>query len=232
MDPGNVSAIISASAGILGVLLGNGFLTIKEVVLTARKTKKDADYLAILVVSHLDRFTQGCVAVSKDDGTNDHGEPADEGRRWVPTVNPPEFQPLDIEVEWRALPQSLMYEIMRIPDVQESLGRRISASWSWDDEPDYTEFFWTRRAGYAELGLKVAAVAKRLRAHAQIPMEDAVEGASSRESELRASLDFVVRARAEYEARVAEARAKSPPWMYEVAAPPVPAVIPPSPPLS
>ncbi len=222
MDSGNVSAIISASAGILGVLLGNGFVTVKEIVLTASKTKKDVDYLAILVVSHLDRFAQGCVAVSKDDGTNDQGEPADEGQRWAPTVKTPEFQPLDIKVEWKVLPQTLMYEIMRIPDVQEGVNRRISASWSSDDQPDYTEFFWTRRAGYAELGLKVTAVAKRLRAHAGFPTEDVADGESSRESELQASLQLVAEARATYEARVAEARATNPLWTFGASAPGAP----------
>lgn len=40
MDSGNISAIISASAGLLGVVLGNSYVAVKEYVV-GRRTRKE-----------------------------------------------------------------------------------------------------------------------------------------------------------------------------------------------
>jgi hypothetical protein len=74
MDSGSVSAIISAVAGISGVLLGNLFVLVKE-WWVKRGTVGQNTYLGIIVVSHLDRFTTQCFDVCMDDGTY-HGQPA------------------------------------------------------------------------------------------------------------------------------------------------------------
>ncbi|WP_286864223.1 MULTISPECIES: hypothetical protein [Pseudomonadota] len=42
MDTGNASAIISAAAGISGVLLGNGFSALKEWLGSPQKTENKA----------------------------------------------------------------------------------------------------------------------------------------------------------------------------------------------
>ncbi|CAG9238159.1 hypothetical protein PSP6_80001 [Paraburkholderia tropica] len=116
METGNVSAIISATAGISGVLLGNSFVAVKEWLVGRSKRQKDTAYLAIIVVSHLERFASGCLHVALDDGT-ESGRPAgNNGDGYVPTVRLPEFQPLDIGVEWKVLPQQLMYSILLLPD--------------------------------------------------------------------------------------------------------------------
>lgn len=200
MDSGNVSAIISACAGIIGVLIGNSFLTIKEFAVSHCKRKKDAQYLAIIVVSHLDRFATGCLDVAYDDGTVD-GRPASGDGIYGPTVEPPTLDPLEIKVEWKSLPRDLMYSVLRIDDKQEHLRRQLFRM--YDDPPDYGEYFWARRYGYAELGIEVSRVAKRLRKHASMPIEEPAPSAWNRDAAFRAIMDKVSEERTAYETQVA-----------------------------
>ncbi|AJW45477.1 Transmembrane protein [Ralstonia mannitolilytica] len=204
MDAGNTSAIISAVAGISGVLLGNSFVAIKEWLTSRSKRQKDTAYLTILVVSHLDRFANGCLHVALDDGT-EYGRPA--GRyeeEHVATVKPPVFQPLDIDVEWKVLPQELMYPILRLPDQQEQIQNRLAGIAEFDDDyPDHTEFFWARRRDYADLGLQTSDLARRLRKHAGMPVEEPKPGEWCRDEELRDVIKKIDDARTAYELRLA-----------------------------
>ncbi len=212
MDSGNVSAIISACAGIGGVLLGNSFLTIKEVAVSHFKRKKDAEYLAIIVVSHLNRFATGCLSVAYDDGTEE-GRPAGGDGDYRPTTVPPTLDPLEIKVEWKSLPRDLMYSVLRIPDKQEQLLHRLP--YLGDDPWDYGEYFWVRQHGFAELGLEVLDVAKRLQKYAGMPTDEPVPGDWNREEAFREIMDSVSQKRAAYEKRIAENREKQ-------ATPPIP----------
>ncbi|MES2952199.1 MAG: hypothetical protein V4858_27045 [Pseudomonadota bacterium] len=203
MDPGNVSAIISACAGIGGVLLGNSFVTIKEFAVSHFKQKKDSDYLAIIVVSHLDRFATGCLVAAYDDGTQE-GRPSGSDGSAQPTTEIPTFEPLDIKVEWKALPRDLMYAILRIPDKLEHLSHHLAGVYEHDDPPDYGHYFWARRYGYAELGLEASDIAKRLRKHAGMSIEESVPGEWNRDRAFREIMDAVSERRAAYEKRIAE----------------------------
>lgn len=170
MEAATVSAIISATAGITGVLLGNSFVAIKEYLGTKREETKDALYLAILVVAHLDRFVTGCLNVALDDGT-DEGRPAgDNGEYHQATVRSPEFRPLDLQVAWKALPSELMYRILDIPYRQELVNAQVNDEWLFDDPPDYSEYFFVRQHEYAKLGLATAETAGLLRRHAGLPV--------------------------------------------------------------
>lgn len=84
MDAGNVSAIISAVAGITGVLLGNAFVWAKEWGTTRQKDKRAISYARILLISHLDRFATECLEVARGDGTR-QGQPAGEGANGKPS---------------------------------------------------------------------------------------------------------------------------------------------------
>jgi hypothetical protein len=75
MTDTHIAAIISAGAGIAGVLLGNSFVAIKEWSKDRKKDARDSAHLAILVVSHLDRFTSGYWHVALDNDTSE-GRPA------------------------------------------------------------------------------------------------------------------------------------------------------------
>ena len=210
MDPSNVSAIISAAAGITGVLLGNSFVAFKELLVDWRKRRKDTAYLAILVVSHLDRFANGCLYVALDEGT-EYGQPAgDNHEEHVPTTSPPEFQPLDIDVDWRVLPRELMYGILQLPDKRERIQSRLVgiAEFS-DDYPDHTEYFWARQRDYAALGLEASELARKLRRHVGMPFEESKVNEWNRDEQLRDVIKRVDDARAAYEQRTAERAAKT-----------------------
>lgn len=156
-------------------------------------------YLAILVVSHLDRFTNRCWHVALDDGTSE-GRPAGHDGTYQTTVTVPDFKPLEIEVEWKALPRDLMYDILQIPDKQEHIQNGL-ANPGFDDPPDYCEFFWTRQRAYAELGLYVSGVAERLRKYTGMPVVESRPGEWNRDVSLRETVDKVDKERAESETR-------------------------------
>lgn len=203
MDTASSSAIISATAGISGVLLGNSFVAIKEWLVGRSKRGKDAAYLAILVVSHLERFANGCLHVALDDGTEE-GRPAGRnGEELQPTTRPPDFQPLDIQVDWKVLSNELMYEILRLPDQREQIQNRLGGIAEYEnDYPFHTEYFWVRRRDYAELGLRASRLAKRLHRYAGMTVEIPKAGEWSRDEELREVME-----RIDHERKLAENRA-------------------------
>ncbi|MEO8330619.1 MAG: hypothetical protein ABI586_11475 [Candidatus Nanopelagicales bacterium] len=198
MDSGNISAVISASAGLAGVLTGAVLAYLKDRRAERIKDERDGSYLAILVVSHLDRFANGCWHVALDDGTSE-GRPAGENGECRTVVMSPEFKPLDIEVEWKVLPKNLMYEILQIPDKREHIENQLSGVWEFDTPPDYSDFFWRRRRDYAELGLEVSGIAKRLRKHAGMPIVESSLGEWNRDASLQEEIDKVDKERAKYE---------------------------------
>lgn len=202
MGEGNISAIISATAGIVGVILGNSFVAIKEWLHSRSRRKKDTAYLAIIVVSHLDRFANGCLHVALDDGTI-YGSPAGgNGQEYAPTTKLPEFRPLDIDVEWKVLPQDLMYSILRLPDHAEQIQNKLAGIAEFDDDfPDHTEYFWTRRRDFADLALQVSSLIRRLRAYAGMPLEEPKHGEWSRDEQCASVISTIDQQRRAYEAR-------------------------------
>ncbi|PYE22862.1 hypothetical protein C7410_109158 [Paraburkholderia silvatlantica] len=204
MESGNVSAIISAASGISGVLLGNSFVAVKEWIVSRSRRRKDAVYLAIIVVSHLERVANRCFYVALDDGTA-RGEPAGKDGEYVATTTPPEFKPLDMDVEWKVLPQDLMYAILRLPDEQAQIDSRLWGIDEYDDDyPDHTEYFWVRQREYADLALRVSDLARRLRAYARLPPIVAPKpGEWHRDQELRDIIKRIDDQRDAYERRVA-----------------------------
>lgn len=215
MDSANINAIISAISGLAGVGIGALLTHLRELRAEQIKDERDTSYLAILVVTHLDRFANGCLSVAYDDGTSE-GRPAGEDAIYhQTTVKPPKFSPLDIKVEWRVLPRGLMYDILEIPAKQELLNNQLSDVMEFDDPPEYAEFFMHRRRDYAELGLKVSAIAKRLRAFAKIPIEESKAGEWSRDVAMQGIIEKLDAERAAYEKRQAESWAK-------IEAPPMP----------
>jgi hypothetical protein len=201
MDPGNVSAIISAAAGISGVLLGNTFVLVKEWRTRCKTAKQDTTYLGIIVVSHLDRYATGCSHAALDDGTQ-HGQPAGERGEHMTVVTPPDFRPLDINVEWKLLTVELMYSILRLPDQQDQLERNLAGKYEFDyDPPEHVEYFQTRRRGYAVLGLQASDLAKKLRLFVGLPAEELEPGEWSREQSMRDVVSDIDAKRSAYNLR-------------------------------
>jgi hypothetical protein len=159
-------------------------------------------YLAIFVVAHLDRFADKCLHVAHDDGTED-GRPAASNGCHEVTVAPPTFDPLVFEVNWKALPAGLMYDILGLPHRVEQLHHHISGVGEYDDPPEYAEFFWARQHGYAVLGLEVSAIAQRLREYAELPSLPPNPNGWDRDAELRSIRDKIAGERAAYQLRLA-----------------------------
>ncbi|WP_081056375.1 hypothetical protein [Burkholderia territorii] len=191
MDSGNISSIISAGAGITGVILGNSFVAIKEWIINRTRNKAESAYLAIVVASHLDRFANGCLSVALDDGT-EQGRPAGKDGERATTTRAPEFLPLDLKVEWKVLPRDIMHAILRLPDERDQIQNRLGGIMEFDyDPPDHYEFFWARRREYAELGLRAGALAYRLRKLANLEVREPLPNEPTRDQLLRDMIDNV-----------------------------------------
>ncbi len=188
VDSGNVSAIIGASAGIAGVLLGNCFVLVKEWWAQRQKGKRDISYASIILISHLDRLVTECLEVARDDGTV-YGEPTGVAGQREPVKAVPIFNPLDIDIDWRLLPKDLMYSIIRLPDQQDKLQGLLRAINESDyDPPDHPEYFWNRRHGYARLGVQLVEIIKQLAKFAGLPYEQPKQGEWNRDYELECTL--------------------------------------------
>jgi hypothetical protein len=191
-------SLISAASGLGGVWLGGRLTWKREESRESDRIKKESGYLAILVVAHLDRFVNGCLQVSFDDGTGE-GRPAGADGYHQTTVSSPKFDPLALDFEWKVLPADLMYGILNLPYRTEQLENDIANTSENDDPPDYAETFWTRQHGFAVLGLEVSELARKLRLYAGLPIDAPADGGRSRDDLLREQRDKFVDARAAYD---------------------------------
>ena len=157
-------AIIGLVGVALGVLLG----ILKDWIFQRAKRKKEYEYLAIKVVCELDRFVYRCVDVAHDDGTV-YGQYDKDGSARI-QVTPPEFNPNDLDVDWRSLPSNLMYEILNLPNKIEVANEIISSVFEHvAGGPYYEEGFEARQLHYSELGLLAMNLAVTLRKYAGLP---------------------------------------------------------------
>ena len=115
----------------------------------------------------MDRYVFRCSEVVTDDGLS-QGQTDKNGYR-VAQVKTPEFRPDTLSVEWRSIPVDLMYEILDLPYKAEVAAHIIDGASENADPPDFEDFFEERRLQYANLGLQAAAIADRLRKHANLP---------------------------------------------------------------
>lgn len=201
---GPISAVISAAAGLGGVWFGGRLTAKREEAREREREKKETVYLAIFVATHLEGFADHCLRVAHDDGTEDGRPAASSGCHQV-TVPSPMFDPFAFEVNWKALPAELMYDILGLPHRVEQLNQYLSNVDEYDDPPEYTEFFWARQHGYAVLGLEVSAIAQRLRAHAELPAPPGNTNGWDRDTALRQVRDQIAGKRTAYQLRLATA---------------------------
>ncbi len=153
---------------LIGVVLGVLLNAIKEWWFQKGKNKKDLEYLAIRISCILDTFVNGCADVVADDGLC-CGQPDQDGCRSIQTETP-NFDPLSAEVEWKALPAKLMYEVLSLPNQIEAANHKISRTFEYAaSPPDYEEGFEERQLQYAALGLKAYGLASELRSIGKLP---------------------------------------------------------------
>lgn len=159
----------SAIFGLVGVALGALLTVAKEWWFQSRKTKKDAEYLAIQVSCELERYLARCAEVAGDDGLRD-GQTDENGYHSI-QVEAPIFDPKSFGVEWRSLPGNLMYEVLDFPYQGEVARRHVAAAFEYDaSPPDYSEGFEERQLQYAVLGIAASQLATKLRKHARLPV--------------------------------------------------------------
>ncbi len=147
-----------ALIGLIGVVIGALMTAAKDIWVDRRSRQKNAEYLAIRVVSIFDRFIEGCVGVAGDDGLRD-GQPTNEDGRLSVQVPAPGFDVQSLDVEWKSIPAQLMYEILSFSDLVALASHRVSGAF----ENDYEEGFEERQFQYASLGLRAAKIANDLR---------------------------------------------------------------------
>jgi hypothetical protein len=158
----------SAIFGLVGVALGALLTVAREWWFQSRKTRKDAEYLSILVSCELERYMTRCAEVVGDDGLSE-GRPDEQGYCTI-QVEAPKFEPLAFSVEWKSLPANLMYEILDFPYKAEVASRSVSDAFErLATPPDFEEGFEERHIQYAILGIAASQLATKLRNYAGMP---------------------------------------------------------------
>ena len=153
---------------LIGIFLG-AILTIgRELYAEKRSRKKDAEYLAIRLICILDTFMERCASVVGDNGLY-HGQTDEQGYSRIQEPAPD----LDIkinDVNWKALPSELMYEILSFPNLISDADRLIGSTFELAAcPPDYSEGFEERQNQYSLLGLKASTLSSKLRSKYKIP---------------------------------------------------------------
>lgn len=159
--------MVTAIFGLLGVIVGSILTLAREWYFHRQKNKKELEYLVVIVSCTLDAYVQQCADVVADDGLY-QGQPDQEGFHRIQT-DTPKFEPLELSVEWKALPAELMYSILRLPNRANSAQSMVDSAFDHcATPPDFSEGFEERSFQYAQLGLTAAALAERLRKVARI----------------------------------------------------------------
>lgn len=178
------SSLITAASGLSGVFLGSWLTTRRDDTREAQRKKQELYYLAALLGAHLDRYAAGCVAVAYDDGTSEGRPAGNDGLYHQAVVSLPVFDPLVLEIDWKALPPDLMYAILALPSRAAEIDRTLDDPGLFDP-PDFRSYFSTRQLGYTALGLEADGLARRLCALVGVISPLLPAGLRSRDEQLR-----------------------------------------------
>jgi hypothetical protein len=166
-------SVISAVSGLVGVVVGGGLTAWRESRARSGQLRKDAEYLAILVSSRLDAYVSGWASVAGDDGLNE-GQRNKVGALEVQEPTP-KFEANDLDVNWRSLPVELMAAVLELPHRADTAIRELRATYEYSGQESEDEYFVDRRRMAAQIGLEVAALNAKLRAHVSLPPRLATE---------------------------------------------------------
>ncbi|KWN75012.1 hypothetical protein WM23_26690 [Burkholderia ubonensis] len=201
-----LASLLPAVFGLAGVIVGAVMAFARELWFKRKQEQKDREYLAIRVTLQLERYVAGCTAVVADDGLY-HGQP-DENGAHQPQVEEPKFEPESLQVEWKSLPQDLMYEVLvEFPFWTERAKSRIDSEGDHAFPPEYEEWFEERQYQYADLGLKAAKLSEKLRMRIGLQSRPAPDADWD-------PLQFMAQRRAEIEARRAKRAAMPSPFDF------------------
>ena len=157
-----ITSVISAASGLAGVAIGAWITTGSQERIAKQHLDRDRHYLGSVLSVHLDHFIDSCVSVALDDGT-EYGQPSGEDGRHNPTTELPKFDPLQLDVNWRALDAHLLDQVFGLPYLVEKDRVYLSAVREDDWPPDYPSFFVERRLRFAKLGLDVVDLVQKIR---------------------------------------------------------------------
>ena len=156
--------------GLAGVVVGFTLTTLKDWWKHKATLQNDRYYLSVLTVSKLDVFFGMSCAVVSDKGTYMTRGEGQESRTYLEEqTEVPIFELGSIDVDWRCLPQELMFELLTFPAKKEQANNMIAGAREQECPPDFDEFFQERRYQYATLGLKAVNLATRLRTLSKLP---------------------------------------------------------------
>lgn len=163
---------------LIGVFAGFFLTWVKDYLNRRRERKEELAFLSIQVNNLIEKFIAGSLEVVFDDGTF-QGQRDEHGYR-TPQVNPPEFVPLSIDVNWKTLPKKLMYRIFDFPtEINEAnLLLRSIGEYRYDP-PDFDEYFDVRIEQYAKLGLAAIDIAAQIRKLGKLPARPLAEDSKS-----------------------------------------------------
>jgi len=176
-----VVPVLSFFAGIIGLWLASWLTEKRDNKKEKARIEKEVIYIAILLTAHLEKVIQSCLQVAYDDGTMEGRPAGQDGIYHQVTTSTPVFDPLQIDVDWRALPTELMQGILELPDKIDRLNRRHESIYEFEFEPEHAEFFDARQYDFAQLGVETTKLMFDLRKYARIPLKEPVEGEWSRD---------------------------------------------------
>jgi hypothetical protein len=126
-----ISSLLAAGSGLLVVLIGQAIVPfIREWAARGR----DAQYLAIRVVTLLDKFVEDCASTALDSG-----QPNREGVS-EPQVDAPKPPVYPSDVNWKSIDRTLMYLLLAVPAATERAANVVAATGENDSPPDFSDF--------------------------------------------------------------------------------------------
>ncbi|MGM4928813.1 hypothetical protein [Tardiphaga sp. 619_E2_N8_5] len=154
-----------------GAIAVGGQLTVtlmawtKEALFAADKRRKEAEYLAMRVVLTLDELVGGCYNAVCDPLRED-----EEGASHTTTPNPTLTLPAD--GDYKALPRSVMYELLSMPNRLSGIKEGLSSVGEESFPPDYEEYFEYRRLNWSKFGLQALSLIDTLCREYKIPVPE------------------------------------------------------------
>lgn len=157
--------------GLVGVVIGALLTAAWECRVARASRRKNAEYLAVRVVSLLDGFLEKCADVVGDDGLSHNERDSDDLKS--PQISTPQLDFESLKVDWKSIPPGLMYEVLSLPNRVTAANQHIDKIIEYNyDPPDFDELFEERQIQFGEIGLLAASLADRLRAMYGVPDRD------------------------------------------------------------
>lgn len=172
-DIGKVA--LGGAIALVGQLTATLVAWLKEARFAATKKRKDAEYLAMRLVLVLDTLVGACYSAVHDPLTQDRDGISEN------TVDDPTLT-LPADGDYKALPRSLMYELLSMPNKLDGIKEGLAATADFSFPPDYPEYYEYREEHWSRLGLKALDLIDALCRQYQIPLPERPEHYTPNES--------------------------------------------------